>query len=234
MEYKKRTSNPDKSNKYYYSDINPWVKKGTGSCTCYAQGRILENEALAFGTSKKKYKDTWYPVDMYSHCSECGGTKVDKPVLGGAAVWKSKELPTGHIAIIESVSEQGITFSQWDRQNNFSVFSASKAEKYKYNGMDLVGFVDYRYGFTAPAAATINYYVQSGAYTSLTNAKNQYSKIRKAGFNAICKYDGQIYRIQCGAYSLKSNAQAEARKLNAKGFSTFITTSIPGATIPMN
>lgn len=152
-----RTTNPTKDNKFYYTDVNPWVKKGIGSCTCYAQGRILELENASFGTSKKKYKDTWYPVDMFNRCSEVGAKKCASPVIGGGVVWKSAELTTGHIAIIEKVDGDVITFSQWDRSNTFATHTAKKSDGYKYNGYDLVGFFDCQFKWDAETPTTEDY-----------------------------------------------------------------------------
>lgn len=73
-------------------------------------------------------------------------------------------------------------------------------------------------------AATTMYRVQTGAYTSLTNANNQFKKVKDAGFNAyMVKSDG-YYKIQVGAYSVKKNAENMLAKLKAAGFSAFITT----------
>ena len=73
-------------------------------------------------------------------------------------------------------------------------------------------------------AATTMYRVQTGAYTSLTNANNQFKKVKDAGFDAyMVKSDG-YYKIQVGAYSVKKNAENMLAKLKAAGFSAFITT----------
>lgn len=73
-------------------------------------------------------------------------------------------------------------------------------------------------------AATTMYRVQTGAYTSITNANNQFKKVKDAGFDAyMVKSDG-YYKIQVGAYSVKKNAENMLVKLKAAGFSAFITT----------
>lgn len=73
-------------------------------------------------------------------------------------------------------------------------------------------------------AATTMYRVQTGAYTSITNANNQFKKVKDAGFDAyMVKSDG-YYKIQVGAYSVKKNAENMLAKLKAAGFSAFITT----------
>lgn len=73
-------------------------------------------------------------------------------------------------------------------------------------------------------ATTTMYRVQTGAYTSLTNANNQFKKVKDAGFDAyMVKSDG-YYKIQVGAYSVKKNAENMLAKLKAAGFSAFITT----------
>lgn len=51
------------------------------------------------------------------------------------------------------------------------------------------------------------YRVQVGAYRIKENANNMVTKIKKAGYEPIVKYDGSLYRVQVGAYSVFGNAE---------------------------
>ena len=61
-------------------------------------------------------------------------------------------------------------------------------------------------------------------YSKLQNIALQ-KKIQKAGFSAIIKKVGLLYKVQVGAYSQKKNADEMLVKLKAKGFNGFITYS---------
>lgn len=141
--FTQRKTAPASNNKYYYSNINPWEKKGIGTCTQYAQGRALELQDKS-GTTMKAYKDTWYPIDMYNRCSEIGGTKVKEPVADGCLiVWKKKDGSGSHIASVEAVTDQkDIYVSQMNSKNEFSYYKVAKNNNYAIDGYNLVGFVD--------------------------------------------------------------------------------------------
>lgn len=75
---------------------------------------------------------------------------------------------------------------------------------------------------TAKYEAAAKYVVQSGAYRSRTNAENRMARIKKAGFDAVLKYEDGFFRIQCGAFSKKGNATALVEKLKKAGFDAII------------
>ena len=141
--FTKRTTAPAKNSKYYYSDINPWFKKGIGTCTQYAQGRALELQDKS-GATMVAYKDTWYPIDMYNRCSEIGGTKSKTPNEHGCLiVWKQTNGSGSHIASVEAVTDQGnIYVSQMNSKNEFSYYKILKADNFVIDGYTLVGFVN--------------------------------------------------------------------------------------------
>lgn len=69
------------------------------------------------------------------------------------------------------------------------------------------------------------YYVQTGAYSNKANADTQYYKVKAAGYDAIIKQSGGLFRVQVGAFSVKQNAENLAAKLKTAGFETYITTT---------
>ena len=141
--FTKRTTAPAKNSKYYYSNINPWYKKGIGTCTQYAQGRALELQDRS-GAKMVAYKDTWYPIDMYNRCSEIGGTKAKSPNEQGCLIiWKQNNGSGGHIASVEAVTDQGnIYVSQMNSKNEFSYYKILKSDNFAIDGYSLVGFVN--------------------------------------------------------------------------------------------
>lgn len=69
------------------------------------------------------------------------------------------------------------------------------------------------------------YRVQIGAFSSKSNAENQYHKVQAAGFDPIMVKNGSTYRIQVGAYKQKANADAQMKQIKAAGFDAIITTA---------
>lgn len=67
------------------------------------------------------------------------------------------------------------------------------------------------------------YYVQSGAYSTKSDAEKQIAKLKKAGFNAYLVKAGGMYKVRVGAYYDKTYANAMLTKVKAAGFAAFIT-----------
>lgn len=74
-----------------------------------------------------------------------------------------------------------------------------------------------------PSASGTLYRVQTGAFTSKTNAENHLAKIKSAGFDTYMVQADGFYKVQVGAYSKKENADAMLKRLKAAGFDAFIT-----------
>lgn len=238
-----RTTAPSKDNKWWYSDVNPYTKKGIGTCTRNAQARFMELQNACTGKTKT-YKDTWYPIDMYNRCSEVGGVKVSKPVLGGAIVWIKKDKSMSHIGTVEAIKTNGdITVFQCSSKEVFSCVTVTKTSGYKLGSeWKLVGFIDLQLKWDSTTSTTNEtktnttktmWYVQCGAFTSKTNAKKRVTALKKDGVQSICKYDGKYYRIQCGAYESKSNASNMVNKLKGLGYASTIVTEIKGTQVTL-
>jgi hypothetical protein len=73
------------------------------------------------------------------------------------------------------------------------------------------------------------YYVQTGAYSVKDNADAQLAKVKTAGFDAIIKLSGKLFRVQVGAYTVKANADNMAKRLHTAGFEAVVT--IEGGTV---
>ncbi len=106
--YTPRLTAPAKSNKYYYSDLNVFYKYGWGmpNCTCYAWGRayeILGKEPLL--STYSAY--LWYGYNKDNNIYAYGTT----PKLGAIACWVYSSGTSGHVAVVEKIENNTITFS---------------------------------------------------------------------------------------------------------------------------
>lgn len=105
-DYTPRLTEPSKSNKYYYSNMNILYAAGYGmpNCTAYAWGRAYE----LLGTQPKLCLNdarNWYGYNKENNYYPYGKT----PKLGAIACW---ETPTGgHVAVVEEITATTITFS---------------------------------------------------------------------------------------------------------------------------
>lgn len=100
----KRTTAPDESNAYYYSD-NVFYRSGYGlpNCTCYAWGRWYEltGEKPKVSTNNAEY--WWGYNDGYA--------RGQTPKLGAIICWRKGEVNQddgpGHVAIVEQINADG-------------------------------------------------------------------------------------------------------------------------------
>lgn len=106
--YTPRLTAPAKSNKYYYSDLNPFYKYGWGmpNCTCYAWGRAYE--ILGKEPDLCPYSAyLWYGHNKDNKIYTYGTT----PKLGAIACWVYSSGTSGHVAVVEKIVNNTITFS---------------------------------------------------------------------------------------------------------------------------
>ncbi len=106
--YTPRLSAPAYTNKYYYSNLNLFYKYGWGmpNCTCYAWGRAYE--ILGKEPDLCLYSaHLWYGYNKDNNLYSYGV----KPKLGAIACWKYANIDSGHVAVVESIDNNTITFS---------------------------------------------------------------------------------------------------------------------------
>ena len=106
--YTPRLTAPAKTNKYYYSDKNIFYKYGWGmpNCTCYAFGRAYE--ILGKEPDLCVYSAyLWYDYNKEHNYYKYGKT----PKLGAIACWVYSSGTAGHVAVVEDISKNTITFS---------------------------------------------------------------------------------------------------------------------------
>ena len=106
--YTPRLSAPAKTNKYYYSNLNPFYQYGWGmpNCTCYAWGRAYE--ILGKAPNLSTYSAyLWYGYNKDNRIYSYGTT----PKLGAIACWVYSSGTSGHVAVVEKIENNTITFS---------------------------------------------------------------------------------------------------------------------------
>lgn len=99
---------------------------------------------------------------------------------------------------------------------------AALLQKYEYLGKDAR---DNKWGhlyFGHKLTGTKTYTVQCGSFSSKSNAEKLFSKIKKAGFDAIVKKESGQYKVQCGVFSHENNAKTLVAELKKKGFDAII------------
>ncbi len=107
-QYTPRLTAPAKTNKYYYSDANVFYKYGWGmpNCTCYAWGRAYE--ILKTAPSLSIYSaHLWYDYNRTNAIYTYGQT----PKLGAIACFIYSSGDSGHVAVVEKIENNIITFS---------------------------------------------------------------------------------------------------------------------------
>lgn len=108
LSYTPRLTAPAKTNKYYYSDLNVFYKYGWGmpNCTCYAWGRAYE--ILGKAPNLSAYSAyLWYDYNKNNGFYPYGTT----PKVGAIACWVYTSGTSGHVAVVEKVENNTITFS---------------------------------------------------------------------------------------------------------------------------
>lgn len=177
----KRTKKPDKTNKYYNSNINPFVAGGfgmfqnKGNCTCYAYGRFYELIGTKPNLSTANAENWYLKKDGYKR----GKT----PKLGAIICWRKGEAGkskdgAGHVAVVEEIKSNGdivVSNSGW-KSFIFKTRTLKKSNNYKLSGnYALQGFIycpkNFEEVYTTGNYITLsNLYVRSS--TSTANKKN--------------------------------------------------------------
>lgn len=133
----KRTTAPTKDNKYYNSNINPFVSAGygifqnNGNCTAYAYARFYET------TGSKPKLSTGNAENWYGKTSD-GYKRGQIPKIGAIVCWKKGKAGdssdgAGHVAFVEEVKSNGdivVSESAW-KKYIFRTKTYKKADNYE-------------------------------------------------------------------------------------------------------
>ena len=107
MEFKPRLSAPSRDNKYYNSNMNPFVPAGYGmfqnggNCTCYAYGRFMEEAEMSSCNLSTANAENWYLK------TSDGYNRGQVPKLGAVICWEGVGAKAGHVAIVEKIESDG-------------------------------------------------------------------------------------------------------------------------------
>ena len=123
INFVRRTSAPDKSNKYYIrkasGGYSPCIigkpnadgnKSALANCVGYAWGRVaeyLDNPLIKIGYQNMAGT---HPVDAhhwYKYANNCGFMTGSTPKVGAVACWRNALNTSGHVAVVEKVLENG-------------------------------------------------------------------------------------------------------------------------------
>ena len=134
--YKPRVSAPSASSPYYSSKLNEYFRSGSPmpNCVAYAYGRIYEMNGEA-PLIKHGSAGDWYGINKKNGYYDYG----KKPEVGAVACW------SGHVAVVEKVSDSGITVSEshwggkWFDTKTFDSMESHYGQKfygyiYAFNG----------------------------------------------------------------------------------------------------
>lgn len=139
-----RTTAPEKTDKRYYSNENPYYAEGRGmpNCVAYGWSRFWE-------VSGKKPSFVGQPEKWYVNAQNKGYKVGQTPKLGAIAVWKKGNVEnpkdgTGHVNIVEKIYDNGDFDSSNSQYNGKEFFmqKITKASGYQYaGGFDFLGFI---------------------------------------------------------------------------------------------
>ena len=139
--YIPRTEAPSYDNACYYSDENAFYAASYGmpNCTCYAWGRAYE---LLGEKPRLCLYDAgcWYDYNLENGVYACG----DIPERGAIACWAYADGGPGHVAVVESVDGDTVTFSN-SAYNGAEFYLSAAPVSDPSNGMENWIFQGYIY-----------------------------------------------------------------------------------------
>lgn len=138
-----RLTAPSKKSKYYYSDENVFHKYGYGmpNCTCYAWGRAYE--ILGEKPNLCIYDASeWFSYNKKNKYYSYGTT----PKLGAIACYTYKNGGSGHVAVVEKITEDTVYYSNsaWSGEefyittSDFKDFTGGN-KNWKFEGFIYIG-----------------------------------------------------------------------------------------------
>lgn len=137
MNFIPRTKAPNKSNKFYYSNLNTYYKHGYGmpNCTCYAYGRGLEitnGEAILPKSANAK---NWYALTK-------GGYKKDNVASVGAIIcFKGGKDGLGHLGVVEFVNHDKSIKTSNSAYKGTNFYMQTLKPPYNFGKYTCLGFI---------------------------------------------------------------------------------------------
>ncbi|WP_455013437.1 RICIN domain-containing protein [Hominenteromicrobium sp.] len=193
-----RLTEPDASNSYYYSNMNPYWSVGLGmpNCTAYAWGRAYEILGERPKLSTGNGRDFWGYNDGYQRGSV--------PKLGAIACWDFGTW--GHVAVVEKIEGNRVTLSESDyvQKINFRTVTMNADSSDYYSGFQGYIYIGDFGDTRTPVDVGTNFYaaiINTALWSTLTNDDRNVS-IRK---NA--EQDRQIWYFERqgdGSYKISS------------------------------
>ncbi len=182
--YKPRLTAPAKNNPYYYSNKNVFYKHGYGmpNCTCYAWGRAYE--ILGKEPQLCIYDaHLWYGYNKDNRIYAYG----QEPKLGAIACWKYKNYDSGHVAVVEKITDDTVYFSNsaWGGSefyvNSTPIDEPEKGMNWIFQGYIYIG--EYQSG--AEEAGDVYRITSDDGVNMRSGAGTSYGVIGALPYNAI-------------------------------------------------
>lgn len=210
MIFKPRKTVPSNTNKYYKSiDANGWnpcieIENGMciPNCVGYAFGRIHEIMGIYPNIIPYDAENWWYQNDGYG--------RGQTPKLGAIACWSKGEAFNGkdgygHIAVVESINGESVTFSNSDYMGKKFYLTTMKLPYNLGDGYKFLGFIYLPVTFESE---TVKY--SKGDYRVICDVLNVRSgpstEYRKLSYDELTNNaKEQIFKLtgyKCNGYSL--------------------------------
>lgn len=235
-----RNTAPLKTDKRYYSNVNPYYAEGHGmpNCVAYAWSRLYE-------VIGKVPNFVGQPEKWYANAQKAGFKVGQIPKLGAIAVWKrgNVENPkdgTGHVNVVEKIYSNGDFESSNSQYNGKEFFMQriTKASGYQYaGGFDFLGFIYCGIEFDTEELNEKSYpnYTEGGrgyqvnqkfnnwstskgVYSLWKNAYNQWKNYKDAGYHV---YDANGNQLDVGDTNTVSSTAPSKQTLNANSYSDY-------------
>ena len=183
--YIPRLTVPAINNKYYNSNINPFVSAGYGmfqnggNCTCYAWGRMSE----IIGKACKLYTgnaETWY-----SH-TEDGYKRGKQPKLGAIICWEGIGKKAGHVAVVEEIKSDGTIITSNSAWKKSLFYLKTLKPPYEMgSGYKFQGFIYCPIEFTPDENLNIQYQAYDNKKKTWLGIITNYNDINTNGYAGI-------------------------------------------------
>ena len=122
-----RNAAPDGSDYRYYSSQNPYYYLNgvprKNNCTTYAFGRAWEIIGSKPNLQFSGNAGVWFDINTRENRYSSG----DAPKLGAIACWKAPNSDMGHVAVVENISGNTVTFS--NSEYNGKIFGTISRER---------------------------------------------------------------------------------------------------------
>lgn len=210
--YSYRTTAPEKTNAYYYSNNNPYYASGYGipNCTCYAWGRAYEILGTKPNLPVRNAGD-WYGYNRSNGYYQYGTT----PKAGSIVCW------SGHVAFVEDVNSDGtikMSESNWSGRTN-----PAKAFRY-FNSVNPKTYTSGFQGYI--------YVCPTGTTPGVKKFTPRFSAPAKSGYYSIYTRNNCCMYAKCRASEILQKENFNIGSNGPGGYFDYLKNIFPNGTMP--